>query len=177
MIRQPLHVEAQRPPLRGICLVGKGNLPAQRPNPSVPVGMTAKFPRRPDSGVLSESIPLFFIARNRVGLWVAREAEGRTGGIFLFKRSALRFAERSSGPRGCATMFLAEHFELDLANHGNRLIGRIGAVLNVLALTSPSIRLRSPCCRKNKKENGNNTDSASGTSLVVSPAGIHGRSK
>jgi hypothetical protein len=44
MIRQPVHVEAQRPPLRGICLVVKGNQPAQRPKPSVPVGMTAKFP-------------------------------------------------------------------------------------------------------------------------------------
>ena len=44
MIRQPAHVEARRPPLRGICLVVKGNLPAQRPKPSVPVGMTAKFP-------------------------------------------------------------------------------------------------------------------------------------
>jgi hypothetical protein len=83
MIRQPAHVEARRPPLRGICLVVKGNQPARRPKPAVPLGMTAKFPRRPDSGVLSESIPLFFIARNRAGLWVAREAKGRTGGIFL----------------------------------------------------------------------------------------------
>jgi hypothetical protein len=30
MIRQPAHVEARRPPLRGICLVVKGNLPAPR---------------------------------------------------------------------------------------------------------------------------------------------------
>ena len=58
MIRQPVHVEAQRPPLRGICLVVKGDLPAPRPKPSAPVGTTAKFPRRPDSGVLSELIPL-----------------------------------------------------------------------------------------------------------------------
>ena len=85
MIRQPAHVEARRPPLRGICLVVKEKRPTDHPKPVVPVGMTAKFPRRPDSGVLSESIPLFFIARNRAGLWVAREAEGHTGGIFLFK--------------------------------------------------------------------------------------------
>jgi hypothetical protein len=94
MIRQPAHVEARRPPLRGICLVVKENRPTDNPKPVVPVGMTAKYPRRPDSGVLSESIPLFFIARNRAGLWVAREAEGHTGGIFLFKRSAVRFAEK-----------------------------------------------------------------------------------
>jgi hypothetical protein len=133
MIRQPVHVEAQHPPLRGICLVVKGNQPAQRPKPSVPVGMTPKLPRWPDSGVLSESIPLFFIARNSAGLWVAREAEGRTGGIFVFRRSALRFAERSSEPRACATMFLAERVELDLENRRLQLAGWIGAVLNFLA--------------------------------------------
>ena len=137
MIRQPAHVEARRPPLRGICLVVKENRPTDNPKPVVPVGMTAKFPRRPDSGVLSESIPLFFIARNRAGLWVAREAEGHTGGIFLFNRSAVRFAEKSSGPRGCATMFRAEHFELDVENRGNQLIGWIGAVLNVVARYIP----------------------------------------
>ena len=137
MIRQPAHVEARRPPLRGICLVVKGNELARRPKPAVPVGMTAKFPCRSDSGVLSESIPLFFIARNRAGLWVAREAEGHTGGIFLFKRSAVRFVKKSSGPRGCATMFRAEHFELDVENRGNQLIGWIGAVLNVIARYIP----------------------------------------
>ena len=60
MIRQPAHVEARRPPLRGICLVVKGNQPAHRPKPSVPVGMTAKFPRRPNSGVLSRIDPTLF---------------------------------------------------------------------------------------------------------------------
>jgi hypothetical protein len=151
MIRQPVHVEAQRPPLRGICLVVKGNEPAQRPKPSVPVSVTARFLRRPDSGVLNESIPLFFIARNRAGLWVAREAEGRTGGIFLFKTSALRFAERSSEPRGCATMFLAEHLELDLANRGNQLIGWIGAVWNFLARHIPEYPPPIPMLQKKKK--------------------------
>jgi hypothetical protein len=80
-----------------------------------------KFPRRPNSGVLSESIPLFFIGRNRLGFWVARESQGRTGGIFLFKRSALRFANRNSAPAACATMSLDERLELDLKNQGNPL--------------------------------------------------------
>jgi len=39
-----------------------------------------KFPRRPDPRVLSASIPLFFIGRNKYGFWVARAAEGRVGG-------------------------------------------------------------------------------------------------
>ena len=151
MIRQPAHVEARRPPLRGICLVVKENRPTDHPKPVVPVGMTAKFPRRPDSGVLSESIPLFFIARNRAGLWVTREAEGHTGGIFLFKRSAVRFAEKSSGPRGCATMFRAEHFELDVENRGNQLIGWIGAVLNVVARYIPEYPPPIPMLQRKRK--------------------------
>jgi hypothetical protein len=151
MTRPVAHSKADRPLLRGICGVVKGNQPAHRPKPAVPAGMTAKFPRRPDSGVLSESIPLFFIARNRARLWVAREAEGRAGGIFLFKRSALRFAERSSGPRGCATMFLAEHFELDVENRGNQLIGWIGAVLNVVDGYIPEYPPPIPMLQKKQK--------------------------
>jgi hypothetical protein len=151
MIRQPEHVEARRPPLRGICLIVKENQFAHRPKPAGPVGMMAKFPRRPGSGVVSGSIPLFFIARNRAGLWVAREADGRAGGIFLFKRSAVRFAERSSGPRGCATMFLAKHFELDVENRGNQLIGWIGAVLNVLGRCIPEYPPPIPMLQKKQK--------------------------
>jgi hypothetical protein len=94
-----------------------------------------KFPRRPRSDVLSESITLFFIARNRVGLWIVREAEGRTGGIFLFKRSALRFAQQNSGASGYATMFLAERLELDLQNRGNQLIGCIGKLLYLVSVS------------------------------------------
>ena len=96
-------------------------------------GRVPKFPRRPQSDVLSDSITLFFIGRNRVGLWIAREAEGRTGGIFLFKKSALRFAQQNSGGSGCATMFLAERLELDVENRGNVLIGWIGRVLSLVA--------------------------------------------
>lgn len=87
--------------------------------------------------MLSESIPLFFIARNRAGLWIVREADGRTGGMFLFRTSALRFATKSSAPKGCATMFLAERLELDVENHGNPLMGWIGAALQGAARYIP----------------------------------------
>jgi hypothetical protein len=135
--------------MRGICLVVKGNQPARDPKPNALIG--TKFPRRPDAGLVSESIPLFFIARNRVGLWVAREAEGRTGGIFLFKRSALRFAERKSAPRGCATMVLAERLELDLENNGNSLIGWIGAGLHVVACHIPEYPPPIPITRRSNQ--------------------------
>jgi len=38
----------------------------------------AELPERPDRTVLSDSIPLFFIGRDRNGFWVARESEGRS---------------------------------------------------------------------------------------------------
>jgi hypothetical protein len=102
---------------------------ANQPNRrSAARGTATKFPRRPDARVLSETIPLFFIGRNKNGLWVAREAEGRTGGVFLFKRSAVRFAAKTSAPAGCATMFLAERFELDVENQGNPLVTWLDAI-------------------------------------------------
>jgi len=91
-------------------------------------GAATKFPQRSDGRALSETIPLFFIGRNRNGLWVAREAEGRTGGVFLLKRSALQFAKKNSVPGGCATMFLAERFELDVENQGNPLVTWLDAL-------------------------------------------------
>jgi hypothetical protein len=96
-----------------------------------------EFPERPGSDVLSSSIPLFFIAQNKIGLWIAREADGPRGGIFLLKRSALRFAKKSSGTSGCATMFLAERLELDVGNHGSRLAAWIDAVLKPLTRYVP----------------------------------------
>jgi hypothetical protein len=114
-------------------------------------GRGPKFPRRPQSDVLSESITLFFIARNRVSLWIAREAEGRTGGIFLFKKSTLRFAQENSGASGCATMFLTERLELDVDNRGNQLIGWIGEVLSLVAHYVPDYPPPLPMLEKRRK--------------------------
>jgi hypothetical protein len=149
MTRQAIHSEPDRPLLRGICLVVKGNRPGVD-RPLAPVTV-AKFPRRPDSGVFSESIPLFFIGRNSRGLWIAREAEGRTGGVFLFKQSALRFARKNSAPLACATMFLAERFELDVENHGNRFVPWLNAVLRKAAQIIPAYPPPVPIGRKKYK--------------------------
>jgi hypothetical protein len=98
-----------------------------------------RFPQRPDADVLSDSISLFFIGQNKHGFWIARESEGRSGGLFLLKRSAVRFANGDSEPAGCATMFLAEPFELDLENQGNRLLAELGAAADVVARRAPGI--------------------------------------
>jgi hypothetical protein len=73
-----------------------------------------------DPSIVSDAIPAFFIGRNVAGFWVAREATGRIGGLFLRKNSALSFAREQSWPSGCATIFPSERFELDLENSGNR---------------------------------------------------------
>jgi hypothetical protein len=79
-------------------------------------------PQRPDASVLSAAIPLVFIGRNSAGFWVARDADGRFGGLFLFKRSAVCFADTNSAPTGCAKMFVSHRFELDIENKGNSLV-------------------------------------------------------
>jgi hypothetical protein len=95
------------------------------------------FPKRPDLSVLSQTIPLLYIARNRHGFWVARDAEGQHGGIFLLRRSALRFARDSSAPAGCAMMFLNETLELDVENEGSRHAEVIAAGIDVLTRRAP----------------------------------------
>ena len=97
-----------------------GTLPADEP-----ANVTAEF--RPLEGdIVNEVIPAFFIGRNVEGFWVARDAKGQIGGIFLLENSALSFARRHSRPAGCATIFPSERFELDLENKGNLLISQLG---------------------------------------------------
>jgi len=96
------------------------------------------FPRRPDTTVLNETIPLFYVGQNRHGLWVVREAEGRSGGVFLCRRSALRFARQRSEPSGCAIMFLDEPFELDIENQGSRFVAPLAAAMEVAARRAPA---------------------------------------
>ena len=95
--------------------------PARTPPGDELAGTTTPF-RPLDAGIVSDAIPAFFIGRNREGFWVARDAKGRSGGIFLLKASAVSFAKAQSWPVGCATIFPTDRFELDLKNNGNPLI-------------------------------------------------------
>jgi hypothetical protein len=83
--------------------------------------MVYRLPDRPDSAVLSDSIPLFYIGRNAEGYWIAREANGQRGGLFLLKGSAMRFARYQIAPRGGAMMFLNNPLELYVENQGSSL--------------------------------------------------------
>jgi hypothetical protein len=88
--------------------------------------------QRPSPDVLNAAIAVVFIGRNRDGLWVARDADGKFGGLFWRKDSALRFAKTNAGPAGCAALFPQARFELDLENSGNPLLGRLGIFKRLL---------------------------------------------
>ena len=81
--------------------------------------------------IVNETIPAFFIGRNKEGFWVARDVNGRNGEIFLLENSALSFARRNSGAAGCATIYLSERFELDLENEGNPLVAQLAPVIRL----------------------------------------------
>jgi hypothetical protein len=95
-----------------------------------PASATALF-QPLDPGVVNEAIPAFFIGRNKEGFWVARDAKGQIGGIFLLENSVLSFARRNSWPAGCATIFPSERFELDLENKGNPLVAHLGPLIHL----------------------------------------------
>jgi hypothetical protein len=95
------------------------------------ISLTAQPPKvRPSfqplgPGIVSEAIPAFYIGRNKDGFWVARNVNGKIGGIFLFESSALSFAKRKSRPKGFATIYQSETFELDIKNRRNPFIAQI----------------------------------------------------
>ena len=100
---------------------------ARMPPDDKPAGVDMQF-QPLDSGIVNEAIPGFFIGRNKESFWVARDAKGRIGGLFLFRSSALSFARHNSRPMGCATIFPSHRFELDLENNGNALVPYLGSI-------------------------------------------------
>jgi hypothetical protein len=98
-----------------------------------------EFPKRPDSTVLNETIPLFYIGQNRKGRWVVREAGGRRGGLFLFRHSAVRFAREESEASGCALMFINKPLELDIENRGSDFAEPLDAAIDAVERRAPRI--------------------------------------
>jgi hypothetical protein len=97
-----------------------------------------RLPDRPDSAVLSDSIPLFYIGRNAEGYWIAREANGQRGGLFLLKGSAMRFARYQIAPRGGAMIFLSDPLELDVENQGSSLAEALIAAGDIVRRRVPA---------------------------------------
>jgi hypothetical protein len=133
-----------------LCLAfaGAGPVPDSGRNSHAASDATHCLPRRPDDSVISEAIPLFYIGRNKNGLWVAREAEGRIGGIFLFRQSAVRFARDSCDLGGCATMFVTEPLELDFVNLDNLPVAYSAAAKYVAECRVPPLLTAIAAVRK-----------------------------
>ena len=112
---------------------------APPPRPFAVPPTPTQMPRRPDASALSEAIPLFYIGRNKNGFWVAREAEGCIGGIFLTRRSAVRFAREGCERTGCATMFVSEPLELDFQDRGNLFVAERAAARSVAAARAQAL--------------------------------------
>ena len=115
------------------------SLPADTPTTATPQFQPL------DPGIVNGAIPAFFIGRNKEGFWIARDVNGRIGGIFLLETSALSFARKNSRPAGCATIFPSERFELDLENNGNPLVPHLGPLMR---LATPHRRRAAPFIRK-----------------------------
>lgn len=96
--------------------------------------------QRPGPDVLNKTIPAVFIGRNRDGLWVARDAEAKFGGLFWRKQAALDFAKASTAASGCAIVFPQRRFELDLPNHGNPLVTFLAAARRLFARQTAATR-------------------------------------
>jgi hypothetical protein len=120
-----------------LALAGDGQQHARGQRQAVP--STQTLPPRPDTTILSEAIPLFYIGQNSYGLWIAREGSGCSGGLFLRRQSALQFARRKSEQASCAIMFLNEPFELDVANEGGRFAMTLAALANIAARRMPDL--------------------------------------
>jgi hypothetical protein len=110
----------------------KLHIQEQLSSADAPATVAAQF-RPLDPGIVNEAIPAFFIGRNMEGFWVARDAKGQIGGIFLLEKSAVSFARNSSRPAGCATIFPSGKIELDLDNRGNPLVAQLGWLKHLAA--------------------------------------------
>lgn len=72
---------------------------------------SASFAPRPDN---DNAPQLYYIGRNRAGRWVVRDATGRSGGVFIDRTQAIKFAMFENGRNPQAVIMVPGILELDL---------------------------------------------------------------
>jgi hypothetical protein len=72
-------------------------------------------PRWSDLPLTQASRSYFILGRNARGLWVIRENTGRSGGVFLSREAALRFARLESPNAHFAVVHVPDVVEFDYA--------------------------------------------------------------
>jgi hypothetical protein len=69
----------------------------------------------PPSPDLPSQARLFFVGRNCAGNWVVRDPNGRSGGLFVNRAEALRYAMFETGHCAQAVIMVPGHLELDIS--------------------------------------------------------------
>jgi len=62
----------------------------------------------------SKTAPLFLVGKDSRGRWVAQKQHGLTGGLFVNREAAVKFALLENGRRPEAVIAVPGVFELDL---------------------------------------------------------------
>jgi hypothetical protein len=88
------------------CATMTGGIPARK-NQDLETSMRTKI----------EKNPLFLIGQNRRGNWVAKMKHGLTGGLFINRAAALKFALFENGNHPEAVVAVPGVLELDLSSH------------------------------------------------------------
>jgi hypothetical protein len=75
----------------------------------------ASVPRWSDLPLTRASKSYFLLGQNARGMWVIRENNGRTSGIFVSREAALRFARLESPDEHFAVVHVNDGLEFDYA--------------------------------------------------------------
>jgi hypothetical protein len=68
----------------------------------------------PRSGTLSSRIPRFLIGKDSRGRWVVQDERGLSGGLFVSRAEAVRYAMFESGRQPQAVIMVPGVLELDM---------------------------------------------------------------
>jgi hypothetical protein len=62
-----------------------------------------------------QAAPMFVVGQDDEGHWIVRDSRGLSGGLFVDKAAAIRFAAFESNRRPQAVLFVPEHIRLSLS--------------------------------------------------------------
>ena len=75
----------------------------------------------PPSSARCSKSPLFMIGKNRQGHWVVQDEQGLSGGLFIDRAQALKFAMFENGHRPQAVVMIPGVFELNMTKPAHLL--------------------------------------------------------
>jgi hypothetical protein len=70
-----------------------------------------------ETTMATNTTPLFLVGKDARGRWVAQKQHGKTGGLFVNREAAIKFAMFENGRHPEAIVTVPGVFELDLGDH------------------------------------------------------------